>query len=83
MVDVIDLRTSRNVGSWTCDAETAVIAAYAQVIKGDFNTQDYREKYGHLIIRGESTVICGERMCALLPVDLTQSMLKRFYGEPG
>jgi len=59
----------------------AVIAAYAQIVHNDFNTWGY-EKYEHLVLQGEMTVSCGECMCAMLPVDLTKAMLKRFHGKP-
>jgi hypothetical protein len=37
----------------------AVIAAYAQKEKKDWNTWDYHTKYMHLVHEGKRTFICG------------------------
>lgn len=44
---------------YTCSPKQAVIAAYAQS-KGDWNTWQYDEHYGHLLEQGKQTVLCGD-----------------------
>jgi hypothetical protein len=46
--------------AYTCEPREAVIAAYAQSM-GDFNTWEYEEKYGKLLIKvGSYTFMCGD-----------------------
>ena len=59
MVRVLDLRTSKWVGEYSCSPRAAVIAAYAQDL-GDWNTWDYEAKYGRCVIEGRWTVFCGD-----------------------
>lgn len=40
-------------------AQRAVINAYAQD-RGDFNTWDYEDRYGDLVVEAEHTVRCGD-----------------------
>ncbi len=44
---------------YTCSPSAAVIAAYAQS-KGDYNTWEYAERYGALLVEGEHTFGCGD-----------------------
>ena len=58
MCTVMDLRNGRKI-LYSCPPEQAVIAAYAQD-NDDFNTWEYDEKYGHLLLRGNEIVSCGD-----------------------
>jgi len=44
---------------YTCDPESAVIAAYAQSFN-DYNTWDYKEKYSYLVGKTEHCIFCGD-----------------------
>ncbi len=65
-VEVYDLRTtaSRPVAVYTCTPREAVICAFAQLDRKDWNTWDYAAKYGHLVQEGKLSVLCGD-FCAL------------------
>ena len=63
-VTVVNLANPDSKLVYTCTPEEAVIAAYAQA-HGDYCTWDYATRYGHLVIRGERTVACGD-FCALI-----------------
>jgi hypothetical protein len=56
-VTVVNLAT-REVLTYTCSPEEAVVAAYAQE-HHDFNTWDYDARYGKLVEHGQHTVLCG------------------------
>jgi len=60
MVSVYNLSTGENVGEYTCTPREAVISAYAQFEKKDFNTWDYENQYGSLVTEGELTIACGD-----------------------
>lgn len=44
---------------YTSTPEEAVIAAYARQ-QNDGNTWQWRDRYGHLVIKGKHTVSCGD-----------------------
>ena len=63
--EVLDLNTGE-VTVYTCGPFQAVIAAYAQRERRDWNTWDYSTRYGHLVTRAESragfeTITCGNQ----------------------
>jgi len=60
--EVLDLSTGASF-LYTCSPEDAVIAAYAQNVRRDHNTADYRERYGHLLQHGKYSVSCGDYAC--------------------
>lgn len=53
---VTDLRTGKIVGSWCLSPRQAVIAAYAQRERKDYNTWEYEERYASLVREGKFTV---------------------------
>lgn len=59
VVTVMNLRTGEKQ-EFTCSPQEAVIAAYAQGEKHDFNTWDYQKRYSWLLEHGEHTVACGD-----------------------
>ncbi|HXK39407.1 MAG TPA: hypothetical protein VJ837_01050 [Candidatus Paceibacterota bacterium] len=58
-VRVFNLATGTWVGEWTCTPREAVIAAHAQSL-GDYNTWDYEERYGSLVVNNKKTVRVGD-----------------------
>lgn len=60
VTEVMDLRTGEYVGWWTIPPKEAVIAAYAQFEKEDYNTWLYEERYSHMLVRGRYSVACGD-----------------------
>jgi len=64
MTEVLDLSTGKWRG-YCLDPVQAVIAAYAQVTKGDWSTWNY-EKYIGLVKSTDLVVSCGD-MSAVLP----------------
>ena len=57
-IRVVNLSTRQEL-IYTCSPEDAVIAAYAQE-RGDYNTWQYKERYGHLLEEGKHTFLCGD-----------------------
>lgn len=68
MTSVFDLRTATYT-DYTLSPREAVIAAYAQREKRDFNTWLYGDTYGHLVTIADSSkpglvcVSCGNQSC--------------------
>lgn len=61
---VLNLSTQQEL-IYTCTPIEAVMAAYAQVEKKDYNTWDYYVRYADLVVSGKHSVSCGD-WCALL-----------------
>ena len=65
-VIVINLSNPEQKIPYTCTPRQAVIAAYAQNLRhghgtiGDWNTWQYEERYGHLVVQGKHTIACGD-----------------------
>lgn len=59
LTTVMQLGTGEYVGAWALPAEEAVVAAYAQLEKRDFNTWRYGEKYRGEVVFNRLTVRCG------------------------
>lgn len=55
MTNVFNLRTGQTT-HYTCPPEQAVVAAYAQQEKKDYNTHYYQTRYGHLVRYGRRVV---------------------------
>ncbi len=49
---VMDLRVGRYVGKWSLHPREAVIAAFAQLEKKDWNTWDYEKHYSASVVYG-------------------------------
>ena len=62
---VYDLRTGELRAIYTLSPEQAVICAYAQFEKKDFNTWQYTEKYSFRYGIAKASVSCGD-YCALV-----------------
>lgn len=60
---VMNLSTCEKIG-YSLEPIEAVVAAYAQNTRHDYNTWNYH-KYVGLVVSGEITVACGD-WCALL-----------------
>lgn len=58
MCTVMNLSTGKKQ-NYTCTPKEAVIAAYAQS-KNDFNTWQYKERYGYLLETGKLTFLVGD-----------------------
>lgn len=43
--------------SYALPPDQAIVAAYAQVIRGDYNTWDYARRYGGLAVRRVGTML--------------------------
>lgn len=66
-VTVMNLCNPNEKRHYTCTPREAVIAAYAQTLRkaggntiGDWNTWQYEERYGHLVIEGKYCIACGD-----------------------
>lgn len=59
MLSTYNLKTGELLHFSGINREETVIAAYAQEL-GDYNTWDYRTKYGHLLKRGRYAITCGD-----------------------
>ena len=59
LTSVMQLGTGELVGAWSLPPEEAVVAAYAQLERRDFNTWLYPEKYRASISSSGRTVSCG------------------------
>jgi hypothetical protein len=59
MVTVYNVAAGEEVAKCTCDARTAVIAAYAQS-RNDLNTWEYENKYGRLAKKTKYGWVCGD-----------------------
>ena len=59
MADVYKLDDLQFKASYSCSPRQAVIAAYAQFDKKDFNTGDYK-KYDELVVENKDFVTCGD-----------------------
>lgn len=55
---VMNLST-REKQVYFCEPRKAVLAAYAQSFK-DYNTWQYEERYGHLLLVGKHCLACGD-----------------------
>ena len=55
---VMNLST-REKQVYFCEPRKAVLAAYAQSFK-DYNTWQYEERYGHLLLEGKSCLAVGD-----------------------
>ena len=66
MTTVMNLSNPNHKIQYTCTPREAVIAAYAQNIRhshntvGNWNTWQYEELYGHLVVEGKFTLACGD-----------------------
>lgn len=66
MVTVMNLSNPSEKRHYTCTPRQAVIAAYAQTKgvmgnnMGDWNTWQYEERYGYLVIEGKYCIACGD-----------------------
>ena len=57
-----NLARNKNAGIFTCTPREAVIASHAQSL-GDWNTWDYEECYGALVVESDTHVTCGDYTC--------------------
>lgn len=66
MTTVMNLSNPNHKIQYTCKPREAVIAAYAQNLRpnpsviGDWNTWQYEERYGHLVVEGKFCISCGD-----------------------
>lgn len=61
VVRVFDLVKGEYVADYVgISPKNALIAAYAQFKKKDFNTWDYEKRYGHLVEEGPKTFLLGD-----------------------
>jgi hypothetical protein len=69
LVQVFNLGTGDCVGVWSCSPREAVVAAFAQQVRHDFNTWGY-SKYANLVTVGQRTVSCGDYCAFLTTLDV-------------
>ena len=61
MITVMNLATEQKVLYFdTVTPKEAVVCAYAQYSKKDWNTWMYDEMYNHLVEEGQYTFLCGD-----------------------
>lgn len=76
---VFNLNTGKYIALYSCSPLYAVIAAYAQFEKKDFNTWDYYDRYGSEVVQNERVIACGNYSAIINPTSAQTEAMRRDF----
>jgi len=76
---VLNLDTGKYIAQYSCSPRDAVIAAYAQFEKKDFNTWDYNDRYGSEVLQTARVIACGSYSAMLNPSSAQTEAMRRDF----